>query len=66
MKIILYDQIDHLDLKNEKSVHSMGAIHTLHSTIAQLSLSLHIYIERERVWIYRELNSKSISNHLQI
>jgi hypothetical protein len=41
MKIILYGWIDHLNFKNEESIHSTEAIRAMHSTIAQLSL----YIE---------------------
>jgi hypothetical protein len=38
MKIILYGWIDHLYFDNEESIHSMGAIHSIQSIIARLSL----------------------------
>jgi hypothetical protein len=40
-------QIDHLDLKNEESVHSTESIRAIHSTIAQFSFYIYAVSERK-------------------
>jgi hypothetical protein len=54
MKIILYGWINFLNFQNEETIHIMGIIHAMHSTISQQ------YIERERYMHYDVLQSKNI------
>jgi hypothetical protein len=48
MKNILTGQIDYLNFKNKETVRSTQVIRATHNTVAKLSLSLSLYIYRER------------------
>jgi hypothetical protein len=55
MKIILNNRIDHLNIKNKEPIHSTRIIRTMYYIVAQLSLSLYIYIyEPFNILMYRE------------